>query len=426
MVYQCFFKEVFPNSVDTIRVTFLNNTAAFAGTSIYGEISYSCYHFYGIFNVSNTENDPSAIASEPYKVCLCEVSKHQPDCFDQDIDHSIQTYPGQEFSIRLAMVSYLPPGSDPGGVVPGIIIADLSEGNATLEPSQKFQATNVLTCTNLSYSLNTKFVDRSYVSLDLSIDPYGSAVLIPVHLMECPLGFPLSPTQGKCQCDSAADQYDVECNINSHSFFRLANSRTWIGFIDKSSNASSKPGVMYHPSCPIGYCSHRDVNITSNTSDNQCEPHRTGLLCGECEEGYSLTLGNGKCVQCSNTYLLLLLPFAVAGLLLVVVLFALNLTVTEGTINGLIFYANVLSMGNAVQFIEGGSQYLYTFLAWLNLDLGITTCLYDGMDKYSITWLEFLFPAYLFSIIVAIVLFYRKYPALAHKVCGENAVKVIQ
>ena len=74
------------------------------------------------------------------------------------------------------------------------------------------------------------------------------------------LGFPLSPTQGKCQCDS---HYDVECNINSHSFFRSANSRTWIGFINEFSNASSKPGVMYHPNCPIGYCSCRNLNITS-------------------------------------------------------------------------------------------------------------------------------------------------------------------
>ena len=302
LVNQCFFKEVFPNSTDTIRsrVTFINNTAGYAGTSIYGDIG-DCYNFYDIFNISNTENDPSAIASEPWGVCLCKESKHQPNC--SDYHHSIQTYPGQEFSIRLAVVGSVVSDSDPPGVVPGIIIANMS-GNATLEPSQRFQATNVLTCTNLAYSLNAMFVDRLNVRLGLSVGPFTYFIpdaLITVHLMECPLGFPLSPTQGKCQCDSAADQYDVECKINSHSFFRSANSRTWIGFIDEFSNVSSKPGVMYHPNCPIGYCSHCNVNITSNTSDDQCEPHRTGLLCGECEEGYSLTLGDGKCAQYSNT-----------------------------------------------------------------------------------------------------------------------------
>ena len=130
----------------------------------------------------------------------------------------------------------------------------------------------------------------------------------------------------------------------------------------KSSNASSKPGVMYHPNCPIGYCSRRDVNITSKTSDNQCEPHRTGSLCGECEEGYSLTLGDEKCVQCSNTHLLLILPLALSGLFLVVILFALNLTVTEGSINGIIFYANIIAMNRAV-LLPGETSYLYIFLA---------------------------------------------------------------
>ena len=304
--------------------------------------------------------------------------------------------------------------------MPGIIIADMFFGNATLEPSQKFQATNVLTCTNLSYSLNKMIVDGSTGVLRLATRPNGQMLII-VHLMKCPLGFPLSPTQGKCQCDS---HYDVECNINTKSFWRSANSRTWIGFIDKSSNASSKPGIMYHPNCPIGYCSHRDVNITSNTSDNQCEPHHTGLLCGECEEGYSLTLGDGKCVQCSNTHLLLLLPLALSGLFLVAILFALNLTVTEGSINGLIFYANVITMNRAV-LLSGETSYLYIFLAWINLDIGISTCLFNGMDAYSEIWLQFVFPIYLWMIILVIIQFYRNFPSLANRLGGVNSVKVL-
>ena len=92
--------------------------------------------------------------------------------------------------------------------------------------------------------------------------------------------------------------------------------------------------MMDHPNCSFGYCSRHDVNITSNTSDNQCEPHRTGLLCGECEEGYSLTLGDGNCAPCSNPHLLLIIGLALSGQFLVAILFALNLTITEGCING--------------------------------------------------------------------------------------------
>ena len=166
-------------------------------------------------------------------------------------------------------------------------------------------------------------------------------------LLDCPLGFSLSPVTESCVCDPRLDYSNIECNINNQSFLRPTNS--WIGFINESSPASNKPGVMFHPNCPIGYCLPQDVSVTSNTSDSQCEPHRTGLLCGKCEDRYSLTLSNHDCEKCSNIYLHLILPFAVAGLLLVVVLFALNLTVTEGNINGLVFYANVMAMNQTQQ-----------------------------------------------------------------------------
>ena len=169
-----------------------------------------------------------------------------------------------------------------------------------------------------------------------------NTVSVRVILLGCPLGFSLSLVTKSCVCDPRLDNSKIECNITNQSFLRPANS--WIGFINGPSATSNKIGVMFHPHCPIGYCLPRDVSVTSNTSDSLCEPHRTGLLCGKCEDGYSLTLGNQKCRKCSNTYLLLILPFAVAGLILVAVLFALNLTVTEGSINGFIFYANVMEM----------------------------------------------------------------------------------
>ena len=163
----------------------------------------------------------------------------------------------------------------------------------------------------------------------------------------------------------------------------------------------------------------QDVSITRNISDSQCEPHRTGLLCSECERGYSQTLGNESCSVCPNTYLLLILSFALAGLLLVAILIALNLTVTEGSINGLIFYPNIMAM-NQDMFYSGNESYLYTFLAWLNLNLGISTCLFDGMDGYAETWFQFVFPAYLWLIILLIFLFYNKFPALAYRLGGRN------
>ena len=77
-------------------------------------------------------------------------------------------------------------------------------------------------------------------------------------------------------------------------------------------------------------------------------------------------------MKCSNTWLLLIIPFALAGVALVVCLMVLNLTVSTGTINGFIFYANIVR-ANTATFFPGqtANTFLSWFIAWLNLDLGI-------------------------------------------------------
>ena len=73
------------------------------------------------------------------------------------------------------------------------------------------------------------------------------------------------------------------------------------------------------------------------------------VLCGKCKREnhtvYSAIFGSDACSDdCTDVYLLTLLAYALAGLLLVAVLFALKLTVAVGTINGVIFYANILGL----------------------------------------------------------------------------------
>ena len=105
--------------------------------------------------------------------------------------------------------------------------------------------------------------------------------------------------------------------------------------------------------------------------DEQCASNRTGILCGACQPGLSLMLGTSKCSLCSYLYLLLFFAFALAGLLLVLLLVACNLTVTEGTLNGLIFYANIIQINHAAFFpvmhIPILTETVTIFIAWLNL-----------------------------------------------------------
>ena len=96
-------------------------------------------------------------------------------------------------------------------------------------------------------------------------------------------------------------------------------------------------------------------------------------MCAQCQQGLSTVLGSSNCKQCSNFYLLLIIPIAIAGVVLVMMLFTFNLTVTNGIINTLIFYVNIISINYSLFCIDNNSPD-GTILSLLNLDLGIETC----------------------------------------------------
>ena len=105
-----------------------------------------------------------------------------------------------------------------------------------------------------------------------------------------------------------------------------------------------------------------------------------------------------------------------------------NLTVSVGTINGLIFYANIIRVNHTIFFPKGNVNVLTTFLsvfiAWINLDLGIETCFYGGMNAYAKAWLQFVFPGYIW-ILVGTMIFSSRYSVRIAKLTGSNAVPVL-
>ena len=56
----------------------------------------------------------------------------------------------------------------------------------------------------------------------------------------------------------------------------------------------------------------------------------------------------------------------------------------------------MVKLNKAFFFPNGSVPVVSQFISWLNLDLGIEVCLFDGLDGYWNTWLQFVFPAYLF------------------------------
>ena len=189
----------------------------------------------------------------------------------------------------------------------------------------------------------------------------------------------------------------TKCDINRQAILRPPNG--WIYLLHNKSHS-----YYVSQQCPLSYCLPSSMFVHLSTPNAQCQFNRTGLLCGHCQHGLSTIFGSNQCKQCSNTYLLLVIPFLIADILLILLLFLLNLTVNNGLFNPYVFYINIVRINDELVFpnLEQHTP-VYTIVSLANLDLGIMTCFYDGMDDYAKVWLQLVFPCYLILLTITLL-----------------------
>ena len=241
----------------------------------------------------------------------------------------------------------------------------------------------------------------------------------------CPLGFKLD--NGSCECTNQlqklVSRFDVKCSIGKVPIFQREKT-LWI---DYTFLYYSEEDFSYSEYCLATHCNFSKVEVKQNSSDKQCINNRRGRLCGRCKDGYSLAIGSSRCLnQCSDLYLLLLAVFVVLGVLLVGLVKYLDLTVSQGALNGLIFYANIIQTSNNAFLSQKGvsGMLLSVIIAWINLDFGIETCFSSDLDMYTKTWLQFMFPLYIWILVLGIILVCR-YSEKATRFFGTNTVQVL-
>lgn len=230
----------------------------------------------------------------------------------------------------------------------------------------------------------------------------GVKVTLLVLLTECSAGFHYHRDQGQCRCKrEELERQQIECSEVHH---RLEiPSRKWMGVVG---NGSENVVVG---NCPYDYCPRGTKLIQPNDFDAQCSSghHRTGLLCGSCVEGYSRALGTNRCKKCTNNaFLALILFFAAAGFLVVGLVALLKVTISEGFLNGMLLYSHILT--DLIFDLAPNNLYLFLPLTFLNLELGIETCLYNGMTALVYTALQLAFPFYIVCLMGLIIILARK------------------
>ena len=119
-------------------------------------------------------------------------------------------------------------------------------------------------------------------------------------------------------------------------------------------------------------------------------------------------------------FAVILLAATTAGILLVTALLALNMTVAVGLINGFILYTNVVAVNRAVFFPSSEPSFPTVFVTWLNLNIEIDVCFFDGLDTYIKTWPQLAFPVYIISLVIIAIIVSEHFPRFARLIVGKK------
>ena len=415
----CFFGNV---TTDRIIFSFNNNHANISGHNLYGGLLDRC-SVVGIRNmdlssgaarldqISNIHSFDT-VSSEPVRVCRCTNNK--PNCSNQ-MYPPIRVKYRNGFSFSVAAVDQV------NNTVPATIYSYFKD--LAVSTSQSVQRIDG-NCSRLEYYVSFPEALKEYhlnvyaqgPCSDKSISKLN--VIIYVDSCLCPPGLVSADRITKCDCIcdnrfSTFSKYIQECNASTGTVTKIG--LFWITYlhdVDYNNLTHDQNPYFIHPYCPVDYCHPPSMSIQidlkqPNGSDAQCANNRRGILCGSCSPYYSLSLGSSKCIKCPDNWYGHLVGIIVAaffaGILLVLLLLVFNVTVAVGTLNSIIFYANIINANRITYFSQPNLTFVPVFISWLNLDIGFDTCFFEGMDIYAKTWIQLAFPTYIIILVIAII-----------------------
>ena len=266
---------------------------------------------------------------------------------------------------------------------------------------------------------------RTEFNLTLYVQYFRHASLTRSGLLgDCPLGLTLQGEECVCSVSTPGKHLVgvVECDMSN--FQAHIQIGFWIGC-----TPANKVITGY---CPPGYCNYNNISANHQSVPRACnaldEPsvlcveHRRGVLCGECEDGYSVYFhsDNFGCGECPNGAVGLVY-YVLAELFPLVILFVVIMVVkvkmTSGLMQSLLLFGQTVTFTNislspTLQSQTGQTLVrIHTFLlGFLNLDFfrldELSFCLWSGatvLDNLAFRYVTTLFALLLLVVFVFIV-----------------------
>ena len=305
-----------PKYFNIIEINFSDNTARVAGNLLYIDVSQSCNNSCltdrtaGI-SAEILQHGPAKnlIATSPNILKLhypakC-ISNNSARCDKYYIDNIML---GQELAIHACLLDHY---NKPAEVTQFRIVGE-NNRNYDIHGSEytsiscnhsiggiSIIGNDIITSSAINYSiLFTSSLVFNIARRNISVD-------LAVELSPCHSGFQYHGKSQRCECYNNSEI--VQCSGSISSIKR----GYWFGHV------TGVPTITY---CPINYCNFTCCKATNGYYDlspvrvNQCRSRRSGIACGNCEDGHTLSFDSPECIsnnKCSTGQSILVVTLTV-------------------------------------------------------------------------------------------------------------------
>ena len=259
-----------------------------------------------------------------------------------------------------------------------------------------------------------------------------------VRINPCPPGYVLKFKSGgyHCVCSTETDTFYTGIYSCDAFLFKAKRSRGfWVGY--KKNFSINDDSSLISGYCPKGYCQYNTEDLPMEASperlnDNVCKKNRKGVLCSKCTHNttayyHSLTFKCGGEDLCHIGWLFYLVSEILPVTIFFLGIIIMNASFTSGSLNGFIFYAQVIgffkiTINSRIQLTRSTyvlSQLNYMAYNILNLQFFTTDelafCLYKGANALHLLMFQYCTVFYALFLVLFIILVFR--------LCNHRQVK---
>ena len=179
---------------------------------------------------------------------------------------------------------------------------------------------------------------------------------INVEIDECPPGFHYpynedeSDREKVCECSiSASEKLYGITDCDNEKLVAHLNPQFWAGYVDLEQKE-----MLMTSDCSQDYCVNTRLQLPANSShealDNLvCSHHRTGDVCGKCQNGYYVYINSQpyRCGSCDDTlsqhgYLIIMVSKYLPLTLMMCLIIFFDISLVDGPLNSFILFCQIL------------------------------------------------------------------------------------